>query len=274
MYFLIINIENEQILYSSNYTLLKNEYSKQIINYFREKELLNPERYQIGIYIEEDLIFATIQPRFNKFQFKRNDKETLDVLSKKFCEILGNDIISNLKLKKKEDHNIFEKIQNSIFPWDLTIRVIGEPHSGKSSITNLYFAFTETTIIEILNIPYKKAFSGKQIAWKEYGSSIGSLYGFNKYDSYFFLIIDSTKFDINKINNIYLKSSSPPTLEKIPKKPKNPKILIIANKQDVSGAISPEKIEKIIGYPTIGFSAIMPDAPERLEKIISDFLKD
>ena len=49
-------------------------------------------------------------------------------------------------------------------------------------------------------------------------------------------------------------------------------VLIIANKQDLPGAMSLEDIEEIMGYPKVGFSAIAPDAPERLEKIITDFL--
>ena len=85
-------------------------------------------------------------------------------------------------------------------------------------------------------------------------------------ESYILYIVDSTNKHYIDNNTFFLQCLR--ELER------NQKILIIANKQDLPGAMSTEEIAKIMGYPTIGFSATTPGASEKLERIISHLLSD
>ena len=82
-----------------------------------------------------------------------------------------------------------------------------------------------------------------------------------------FIVLDSAKIskDKKQIDNIInaIKEVAP-----------NSKVLIIANKQDLREAKSPQDIEEIFHYPTVGFSAIGPNAVKNFEKIVCDFFSN
>ena len=78
-----------------------------------------------------------------------------------------------------------------------------------------------------------------------------------------FLVMDSTKPNYKRAKEI---------LSTV--KHRNIPVLILANKQDVKGAIKPKEIEKKLGYPAIGTVARNgKGCDEALEKIFNDILE-
>ena len=76
------------------------------------------------------------------------------------------------------------------------------------------------------------------------------------------IVTDSTNGNIMRTQEMIL----PLILQKAP----NAKLYVIANKQDLDGALSPEQVSKILGYPTFGLVAIDPTRRERLLEIIEN----
>lgn len=72
------------------------------------------------------------------------------------------------------------------------------------------------------------------------------------------LVCDSTEENIKKTKDIYNKFS----------RYLNTKIIAIANKQDLPGAISAKKVQKKLGMRTYGMSAIRLDLRDRIREIL------
>ncbi len=72
------------------------------------------------------------------------------------------------------------------------------------------------------------------------------------------LVCDSTKENVEKTKYIYDKFS----------RHLNAKIIAIANKQDVPGALSVKQVQKKIGVRTYGMSAIKLELRERMRHIL------
>jgi len=72
------------------------------------------------------------------------------------------------------------------------------------------------------------------------------------------LVCDSTEDNIEKTKDIFKKFS----------RYMNTKIIAIANKQDLPGALNAKKIQKKLGIPTYGMSAIRLDLRERMREIL------
>lgn len=72
------------------------------------------------------------------------------------------------------------------------------------------------------------------------------------------LVCDSTEKNIEKTKEIYDKLS----------RHVSAKIIAIANKQDLPGAISAKKVQKKLGIQTYGMSAIRLDLRDRIREIL------
>ena len=72
------------------------------------------------------------------------------------------------------------------------------------------------------------------------------------------LVCDSTEDNIEKTKEIYKKFS----------RYIGSKIIAIANKQDLPNALSAEQVEKKLGIPTYGMSAIRVDLRGRIKRIL------
>jgi small GTP-binding protein len=72
------------------------------------------------------------------------------------------------------------------------------------------------------------------------------------------LVCDSTEENIRKTKDIYNKFS----------RYLNTKIIAIANKQDLPNALSAKKVQKKLGIPTYGMSAIRLDLRDRIRDIL------
>lgn len=72
------------------------------------------------------------------------------------------------------------------------------------------------------------------------------------------LVCDSTEDSIEKTKEIYRKFS----------RYIGSKIIAIANKQDLPGALSAEQVEEKLGIPTYGMSAIRVDLRGRIKRIL------
>jgi small GTP-binding protein len=72
------------------------------------------------------------------------------------------------------------------------------------------------------------------------------------------LVCDSTEENINQTKEIYKKFS----------RYIDSKIIAIANKQDLPGALSAKKVGKKLGIPTYGMSAIRLDLRDRIREIL------
>lgn len=72
------------------------------------------------------------------------------------------------------------------------------------------------------------------------------------------LVCDSTEDNIEKTKDIFKKFS----------RYMETKIIAIANKQDLPGALNAKKVQKKLGIPTYGMSAIRLDLRERMREIL------
>ncbi len=72
------------------------------------------------------------------------------------------------------------------------------------------------------------------------------------------LVCDSTEENVEKTKNIYDKFSRYLTT----------KVIAIANKQDIPGALSAKQVQKKIGVRTYGMSAIKLELRERMRSIL------
>lgn len=72
------------------------------------------------------------------------------------------------------------------------------------------------------------------------------------------LVCDSTENNIEKTKEIFKKFS----------KYMDTKIIAIANKQDLPGALKAKKVQKELGIPTYGMSAIRLDLRDRIREIL------
>ena len=72
------------------------------------------------------------------------------------------------------------------------------------------------------------------------------------------LVCDSTEDNIKKTKDIFKKFS----------RYMDTKIIAIANKQDLPGALKAKKVQKKLGIPTYGMSAIRLDLRDRIREIL------
>ena len=79
------------------------------------------------------------------------------------------------------------------------------------------------------------------------------------------LVCDSTEENIEKTKDIYRKFS----------RYMDAKVIAIANKQDLPGALKAKKVQKKLGIPTYGMSAIRLDLRDRIREILEyEIIKD
>ena len=80
-----------------------------------------------------------------------------------------------------------------------------------------------------------------------------------EFDRFVIIVSDSSKEDVNKIKYSlkFLRQTFPDT-----------RFAIIANKQDVPGALSPSQVKSILGIETHGLTAINPTCKQTLFKIL------
>ena len=290
MYLFILDFETKALLFS---TYDKGPYA-EIISPYIEKMIISNEKviaiddnYQFGIHIANDKIFISVQHfgiggrgydtiRSKKIEninvlsnFSREISDLLSLDEKNFNNI--NQPLSRIEneLNHLKNNNLLNKIMNDYFHVDTEIRLIGNERSGVSSIFYLFLGLNYSSKYEDKIIPCNRVFNRKSIMLKKLNVPRG-LQGHLEIllpnESNILYVIDSTNKKLIRKDPYYHK-----LLEEAETKQN---ILIIANKQDLPNAMSSEEVEKIMGYPTAGFSAIAPDAPEKLEKIILDFLNN
>ncbi|MFX1389937.1 MAG: ADP-ribosylation factor-like protein [Promethearchaeota archaeon] len=284
MYLLILKIYNEtnnltlndeeikNALIFSTYNLRFKEKLSQIIysyykSYYKTKKLYNSNDFQIGLYTKNNFIISIINP-IQEIGVKTVNEEFLLEITKKISDTLQNIDHSIFKTNKNNiAFEINELLKNNVLKWDSSIRLIGSMNVGTTTIFNTFHGITIVNMIEHQLIPFNNTFNGKRIILKEFSGSDRYFIGTNrvKFDENIILVIDSTNLKQINTQDHFIKLCN-----ELYKKDKN--ILIIANKQDLPGAMKPEEIEKITGCPTVGFSAIMYDAPEKLKEIITNFL--
>jgi len=233
----------------------------------------NFDQYQIGISIKNEIIFASI--RIFQFIHTKINKIDLNILydfAMKFADLFTEEEIESIK--NGQFLGIYERLHKILFPYDIEVRIAGRYTAGMRTIMYLWPGLTKIyksvgDLYEDRHIPFNKKLNGKFVMFKTLNGIQGNYKIFLRViskDPYILYIVDSDR--ARKYHIIpYLK-------EYIEETEFKPKVLIIANKQDLPDAMSPEEIEKIMGYPTVGFSAIAPDAPEQLEQILINFLKD
>ena len=227
------------------------------------------EDMHLGIIIKWDLAFAIVYHSSNSPYKKFESEQFIELLSD-FINIFNEIEINSIKNRKyiQNTEFVLEKLQNFLFPHNIEIRLTGTMFSGISTIKNLWpgLSIIGKEIFDYWHIPYKKKLNGKSVIFKEYFryERIAPLSRYAQETHLFFIIDSSKEEEMNSSSLLKHIHDENPTM----------KILVIANKQDLPDAIPPEEIEEIMGYPTVGFSAIVPDAPERLEQILIDFLKD
>ncbi len=263
MYLLILDSNNYNLIFRSYHISQDKEPILNIKHFHINGKLLNPKKYQIGIYEDSGLIFSIVHEYNLILNVEKVNEIALMNVAKKIFSLFNKNDLRNFN--SLGSYYIAQKIENTLFPLSIPINVIGQSKSGKSTISNLFFSYSRISAVQNHHIPYKRTFNGKFIKLKEPSDPYGPM-GIKSFksESNFLLVLDSTKIHFNIFQKVFLDENET----------QNKNILIIANKQDLPDAMSPEEIEKELGFPTVGFSAIAPDAPERLEKIISDFLKD
>ena len=292
MYLAILKKENKQIIFS---TFTQNPFDEIIQKYIDEMISSNEDYkklddFHFSIQFGNDLIYLAIEP-YDGFRLKydniRNysvNKKKLIKMVKNFSKILTKDDINLLKtgdplnllltkpsteeliLNHLKNNIIFNRIISTLFPFDTEIRFIGESNSGLSSIFYLLIGLNISSEYQDNLVPLKKMKKDKSILIKKFNIPRGYSGFYDKIlpkENKIFYIIDST-------NKYHLKMN-PSIRNALNRNDLDQKILIIANKQDLSGAFLPKEIEKKLGFPTVGFSTVQPDAPKHLKQILSDF---
>lgn len=277
MFFIVFNINTNEFYYR-NY-LMKGYLDvnfQRIVSLIKQGEFtFNEEQHQLAFVLNRDVVFGAIRPcegakisRDDNIWNKKIELKVIHNIVKRFSKLLTDQEINELKGKNYETNKkIFDhRIKEHFYPQLTQIYLFGNQNAGLSSIMYFWLGFTSTTSSINSHIPIDKAFYNSNIVFirPKIGSFAFRLKDLVSRKSNIIYIIDSTE-NVNSItqnNNIKILRTG------------EGKVLIIANKQDLPGANSPDIIEKIIGIPTVGFSAIDPNAPRHLEKIISDFLNN
>jgi hypothetical protein len=288
----IDSIYEDKFLFSTDRFINREKLFSNVINFYKNDTPLEPSKYQIGIHVISEIIYAAIHINHELFRYKV-DLKILNNLAIKLSDLLNEEILDLRKTEKNrrislEKYNFLTNIiKQNLFPVDISIRILGDSYVGKSTLTMLFFGLIGRSVKETINIPYNKKFSGKTVEFREYSDPDRWGYGPIDEDQYIFYVIDSSRIRINKLEYLHkflFPSKTTPYIDirkfrnkhtyLFSRSPKDRKVLIIANKQDLPGAKSPKEIEEISKLPTVGFSAIAPEAPEKLEEILNDFLKD
>ena len=272
---MILSSETYETFFTSYNLSFEKEPNLNIKHYVECGKLLHPTKYQVVIKIKYNLIFSVIHFNLDKSHLKKVDKGILKDVLNKILELISKEDVDNLiKWDINTYHQLEQRIGDILFPECNSIMFLGNKLSGKSSISRLFFSYSRVSAPLEQHIPYHYNYNGIKIKLMDPSSYEGWRFGVqhfkpdrnSKYDN-FFLVLDSTNINFESIKRAYLASLDDKIL-------KNKNILIIANKQDLPNAMEPEKIEKELGFPTVGFSAIAPDAPIRLEEIINNFLNE
>jgi len=295
MYLQIVSKNSKKLLFSTHWRgTYHDDIQNEIENMIRSKTNYKELKYfHFAIHIAEDLIFSSAEPYDGigcNYDIIKNDKisdKTLITSARNFGDILSEHDMNLLKsedpsklrsdkllmryfdLNHIENNIIFDKLISTLFPFRYEIRIIGNSYSGMSSIFYKLFGLTISSKFQDIQIPLIEKHNVKKFMFKMMnvpGIFPGYLNETIPNEKFILYIVDSTDPNHLKMNPMVKKN--------IEKANPNQKILILANKQDLPKAMSPEEIEKTMGYQTIGFSAVAPDAPERLEIIINKFLNN
>lgn len=277
MFFVVFNINTIEIYYLNSFI---KEYLdpklRKIISLIKQGDFtFDEEKHQFAFAVNRDLVFGVIRPcegtkigRDDITWNKKIELNELNEIAKRFSKIFTDHEVNQLIKNKYEvtTHEIWNRIKKNFFPNLTQIFLFGKQKAGLSSLMYLWLGFTNPSSSIDTHIPFDKLFNNSNILFikprkDSYSFRLRDLVN-NK--SNIIYIIDSTENVNSLTQNNYLKIL----------RTGEGKILIIANRQDLPGANSPDIIEKNTGIPTVGFSAIDPDAPRHLEKIISDFLKN
>jgi len=219
------------------------------------------DQYQLAIKIEKNVIFGGIRPFGEKY---RRNFIDFDKMLKNLSKI------SRILLNNSKITSDFESTFDRIFlAKSKAIRLIGRGYNaGVNTIMYLIEGITISSLWEdhhiicirnnntIINL---KNFSGP----RRFDLVLKQKLPIEK--NVFYIVNSADSGKINEENHFARLLKNPKSKQEV---------LIIANKQDLPNAINPERIEHELGYTTVGFSAIAPDAPEQLEKTINEFLKN
>ncbi|MFX1371811.1 MAG: ADP-ribosylation factor-like protein [Promethearchaeota archaeon] len=284
MLFVIFNILSREIYFKSYFEshYIEDNISKIIKMFNNRVYLKNEEKYQLAFKIRESVAFGGIRA-YNGGSYNGRDiipckqinlQEILNFIHE-LSEIITEEEINLLTTNqfKLTKEIILQRLNIKNIHNKSKILIVGGGGAGVSSIMFMNYGLTltnnlgtiiyhVTTNINVKNeklmfffTPYRSDLYHHQISLFPAFSSI-------------IYVEDSTRKEVFNEYNYILKK-----IKEEKKRKKEKRFLIIANKQDLPGAMEPEKIEEITGITTVGFSAIDPDAPKHLEKIISDFLK-
>lgn len=254
----VLSFENFQSIYQE----IETEISRGLLNDFGSSNFF---KYRITYTVDRasNLIFIFIIG-FN------DDMETVKIelnkLKKDFLESFG-DILDNLDPSLFEIFNpLIESIHKKI---KTKISLIGFSGVGKTTITKLIRAeeVPETHIPTI---------TGK-VSTIKIGKLIFHLWDFAGQEQFSYLwndfmfgsdavllITDSTLENVEKSKYF---------VELIKEQTPNAHSAAIANKQDLDGALSVEKIEEILGIKTYSMVAIEPNNQEKMVQIVADILE-
>ena len=212
--------------------------------------------YQLVIHVNKNVIFGGIRPFGDKYRRKIMDfDKMLEFISK----------ISNLLLNNAKNIEDFEPIFNKIFIENSkTIRLIGY----NADVNTIMYLIEGITISSIWEDQHVVCIGNNEFIKLQKSSGSRSFDQFLKKihpngKNAFYVINYSDKGKITEENQFTW-------LLREAKMSQN--VLVLVNKQDLTGTMNSEDIKEIKGCPTVSFSTIAPDAPERLEKIISNFL--
>ncbi len=172
---------------------------------------------------------------------------------------------NNFSSKNVEFNSILDEIQRSL---RAKISIVGLSGVGKTTTTQLIKA-------EEIPIEHVPTITGKVATIKLEGInlSIWDFAGQNEFDYLWenflagtdaiLLMTESTSENIEKSKRFIEISNKVAPFARL---------AVIANKQDLPGAMKVEEIEKLMGSKVYGFVAIAPDSRDKMIRIIADLL--
>ncbi len=195
-----------------------------------------------------------------------NAKPHIRRIKKKFLDSYIKDIKgNNLSLKNEELDDILDEIQRN---FRAKISIVGLSGVGKTTTTQLIKAGE----IPMEHIP---TITGKVATIKLEGVNLylWDFAGQNEFDYLWenfmtgsdaiLLMTESTQENLEKSKRfIEISNKVAPYA----------RLAVIANKQDLPGAMNVEEIEKIMASKVYGFVAIAPDSRDKIIRIIADLL--
>jgi len=217
--------------------------------------------YQLSYITSNHVFYLFIADIVDK---KEYINEILNKTIKRFQFLFSNPL--NINKENKEKQSFIQFLREVQYNLHSKIALIGPFGSGKTLFTNLirikdepksFMNFAKSYKIEINNFFFD--------LWDfQLNDNFSPLW--NKFISgsdLILLVIDSTTYNRQIISHFI-------NLQKTDAK--FSKLLILANKQDLSNAVTPTLLEEELKIPTIGVSLKDPDIKNQLIRIISDQL--